>query len=141
MLNAISYPDDLDHLIQFAENKFPPTFRYFQSHPPKDSFPNHVFTLLYTLDGKDAGYAHLDRDVTSGRIFLGICVLPFAQERGIGTQLMKALLEYADAHGLTIFLTVDQSNIVARAMYEKYGFRSVEPSPILFKRNPYLPCP
>jgi ribosomal protein S18 acetylase RimI-like enzyme len=142
MLNAISYPGDLERLCQFAENEFPSTFRYFQSHPVKESFQNHVLTLLYTRDGVDVGYAHLDRDPTSERVFFGVCVLPSAQGSGIGTKLIRAAMDYADAHGLIIYLTVDHSNSRARSLYLAHGFVAQRDTPAytLFMRNPVPPC-
>ena len=143
MINVLSYPVDMERLLQFSRNTFPPSFRYFKSHPVEESFGNHIYTALYTVNGADAGYVHLDRDTLSGRVFLGICVLPTFQKRGIGNNLLNSALRCADSLGIKVYLTVDTVNIVARNMYVKYGFLESDKqcSHMLFMRNPGLPYP
>jgi ribosomal-protein-alanine N-acetyltransferase len=65
-----------------------------------------------------------------GRSILGewelenLAVAPGRQGSGIGTALLKKLLEVvANAMGNRLFLEVRESNLVARKLYETHGFR------------------
>ena len=55
---------------------------------------------------------------------LGISVIGHAQGKGVGSALMKALIDYADnwTTFLRIELTVYADNTNAIALYKKFGF-------------------
>jgi L-phenylalanine/L-methionine N-acetyltransferase len=55
---------------------------------------------------------------------LGISVIGHAQGKGVGSALMKALIDYADnwTTFLRIELTVYSDNLNAIALYKKFGF-------------------
>jgi putative acetyltransferase len=54
---------------------------------------------------------------------LGIALAPAARHRGIGSELMKAVLAKAGAKGLSrIELTVRTDNLNAKALYKRFGF-------------------
>jgi putative acetyltransferase len=57
-------------------------------------------------------------------MFLGISVPAHAQRSGVGSALMRALLDYADgwAQVLRIELTVFADNAPAIALYRRFGF-------------------
>ena len=90
-------------------------------------------TLVASVDGADAGYAHVrrakvaacveDREaVELSRLYL----LASAQGRGIGTALMKqALATAVELGGRTVWLGVYDRNVRAVAFYESWGFRQV----------------
>ena len=53
-----------------------------------------------------------------------VVVAPEARRIGLGKQLLQALLAAArDTHSDAVFLEVRESNIAARTLYEKLGFR------------------
>ena len=52
-----------------------------------------------------------------------VAVAAAGQRKGLGSQLLAAILELARRQGAqNIFLEVRESNRAARALYEKYGF-------------------
>jgi putative acetyltransferase len=57
-------------------------------------------------------------------MYVGLSVAREAQEQGVGTALMQALVDYADrwAHVLRLELTVYVDNARAIALYRKFGF-------------------
>lgn len=121
-MNVLSFPRDIERLREFQNQPLPDTFRYFARRVLEDAIATHQYTVLYRDAGRDVGYGHLDRDVESSRIFLGICVLPEAQGRGIGRRIMEELLRRAPG---TVYLTVDPTNLRARNLYETCGFEQI----------------
>ena len=68
---------------------------------------------------------------------VGMYVVPEATGRGIGLQLLQALLERARAEGLeSLVLTVTDGNEAARRLYERCGFRSFGIEPRAIKVGP-----
>jgi ribosomal protein S18 acetylase RimI-like enzyme len=116
--------DATKHLLElFIQDKLPDSFRYFKSRN-SECMKNHVVTLLYIDNYKPVAYGHLDKD--DNTIWLGICVLPSHQKKGIGSQLMKQLLDKAQEKNInTIHLTVDKINTVATKIYKKFGFNII----------------
>jgi putative acetyltransferase len=91
---------------------------------PKDN----DFLLVALVDGRVAGTAGLHPVGRSPRrshaMMLGMSVADEFQGRGVGTALMKALLDIAD-NWLNVFrveLTVFTDNERALALYRKHGF-------------------
>jgi len=78
--------------------------------------------LIAVDQGKVLGYGIL-RQIDSGEVLL-IGVHPDYRRRGIGKQLMKALLDEAN-RGENIFLEVRDSNQPAKALYESLGFSEI----------------
>ena len=94
-------------------------FRYYDNRNI-DIIKNHLLTLIITIDNKVAGYGHLDFE---DNIWLGICILEKYRGIGIGTNIMKYLLDYCNNNNIEkIYLTVDKENIIAKNLYEKLGF-------------------
>ncbi len=57
---------------------------------------------------------------------LNLCVHPKFQGQGIGTKILRQLLERASSKNAdTLFLEVRRSNLRARRLYEKAGFNEV----------------
>src|SRR5271165_2071533 len=53
-----------------------------------------------------------------------IVVSPFLRRKGLGLQLLNMLLTHAsETNAASVFLEVRQSNAVARALYQRAGFR------------------
>ena len=75
---------------------------------------------IITLHGQAIGVISVVRQVTS--IFLSsIELLPAYQGRGIGTSLVKTLLDEAQENGIALTLQVLKVN-PARRLYERLGF-------------------
>lgn len=70
----------------------------------------------------------------SHRAELGISVLKAEWNSGIGSMIMKKLIEYAKNNGVEIInLEVRSDNARAIHLYEKYGFKHIGTSPSFFK--------
>ena len=68
---------------------------------------------------------------TSGELHINnVAVRPEYRKRGLGAYLLTSVLENACNLGVSIaYLEVRASNIVARALYEKCGFRAIAQRP------------
>ena len=70
------------------------------------------------------GFAYLRGDESPGDFSLSICVHDSNQGRGIGSNLMKELIRWAEREGAQkIALSVHRDNIKAISLYKKYGFK------------------
>lgn len=111
------------HLEAFVAQPHPSTFRYFLTRSVDTCLRTHALTLVCTEGDQSIGYAHLDDG------WIGICVLPAWQSRGIGAYLLDMVLAYATCIGLPMVrLTVDIDNGRARVLYERRGFQIQEVS-------------
>jgi GNAT superfamily N-acetyltransferase len=110
--------DDIKKLQEFSLLDHPPTFRYFKNRIFEEAIKTHIVTLMYST----YGYAHIDKDIESGTYYLGICVMPEHQGKGIGKKLLDMLFKL---HKDDIYLTVDKQNISAISLYEKYHFKQI----------------
>jgi GNAT superfamily N-acetyltransferase len=78
---------------------------------------NHVLTVLLIDTNNDIlGYGHLDYDEV---LWLGICICDKHIGKGYSKIIMEYLLNYTTDK---IYLTVNNTNIPAIKLYEKYGF-------------------
>jgi RimJ/RimL family protein N-acetyltransferase len=77
--------------------------------------------------GECAGFVQLTNIERGGAAFVGVCVAPAWQGRGLGAQAMKLI----EAHAAQTYdvrlvkLTVLASNVRAIALYERLGYRRV----------------
>ena len=77
---------------------------------------------IITADGQDVGW--IQEQISETSINLGsFYITPSMQSRGIGTQVLRMLLEKAAAESKAITLAVVKINR-ARQFYEKHGFRT-----------------
>jgi ribosomal protein S18 acetylase RimI-like enzyme len=97
------------------------TAHYRTYHPDAES-------LVIELDGKPIGRLYVDRAPAELRL-MDIALLPEHRGRGIGGQLVRDLIEEADAAGVPVTLHVEAHN-PARRLYERLGFLVVEPGPV-----------
>jgi GNAT superfamily N-acetyltransferase len=90
-------------------------------------------TLLATLDGAPAGYAHLRRGTPAACVadrgaaeLSRLYLLARAQGRGVGAALMRRVLDEAAGLGArTLWLGVYDRNVRAVRFYESWGFAQV----------------
>lgn len=77
---------------------------------------------IITADGRDVGW--IQEQISDTSINLGsFYILPTMQGRGIGTEVLRMLLEGAARESKTMTLAVVKIN-PARQFYEKRGFRT-----------------
>ncbi len=69
-----------------------------------------------------------EEETKAGEFYLDtISVFPHKQGMGVGSQLIQALIRYAADQGhQKVSLLVDKNNILAKSLYEKIGFRTLE---------------
>ncbi|HEX7956524.1 MAG TPA: N-acetyltransferase [Pyrinomonadaceae bacterium] len=83
-------------------------------------FPDAQYDLIL-LDGRVAGRVWVGRGAEEIRL-LDVALLPWAQGRGVGTALVKDLVEEAQASGRRLRHMVLVMNEGARRLYERLGF-------------------
>ena len=86
------------------------------------SHPRASFDVVL-VEGEAAGRLYVDRGADAIHL-IDIALLPEHRGRGVGTQLVRALLAEAGASGRRVTLNVGRSNR-ARGLYERLGFRAV----------------
>lgn len=83
--------------------------------------PLHVHIIVF--DGQDAGLLHVERSPEEINL-VNIQIAPEFQNRGLGTEVMHALLAEARRDRLPLRLQVMKVN-PARRLYERIGFAVV----------------
>jgi GNAT superfamily N-acetyltransferase len=83
-------------------------------------YPDAQYDLIL-LEGRPAGRLWIGRGADEIRL-LDIALLPWAQGQGIGTVLVRALIEEARASGKRLRHMVFIMNEGARRLYERLGF-------------------
>lgn len=110
------------------------SFRYFSTRSA-DALRSHLVTALFYLEDVPVGYGHLDRE--GDKIWLGIAVTENMVGRGIGTYIMRFLIDHARVASIKrISLSVDESNTGAISLYKKFGFvpmSQLKPDVLLMK--------
>lgn len=75
------------------------------------------------LDGEPAGRIYVDRLDHEIRI-VDIALLPAQRNRGVGTTLIRGLLDEAHGRGVPVTIHVERQN-PARRLYERLGFTQI----------------
>ena len=101
----------------FLQQQFDLQHRYYHAH-----FPEAEFCIIERA-GQDVGRWYLDRAGTQLRL-IDVALLPQWRQRGIGSRLLRSLVEEADACGRDILLHVEASN-PAFGMYARLGFEAI----------------
>ncbi|QQL50835.1 GNAT family N-acetyltransferase [Mucilaginibacter ginkgonis] len=100
------------------------TFRYFQSRP-YTVLNNHITTCLLMEGNEPVGYGHLDKDQGQDTVWLGIAVSEKHKGKGLGKRIMNYLIASAKTNQIAkLKLTVDDTNIAAIHLYQKFGFKA-----------------
>ncbi|MFE9535799.1 GNAT family N-acetyltransferase [Streptomyces sp. NPDC006691] len=126
-LRAVVMRPDLERLGRFDEHRVRQRFRDAFSAP-------HTSVLL--VDGALAGCVAL-RPADEGRWLEHFYLAPGVQGRGLGSAVLRSLLERTDADGQTVRLDVLQGS-AARRLYERHGFtvESEDPVDVFMARRP-----
>ena len=85
-----------------------------------ERYPDAQYDVIL-LEGRTAGRFWVGRGADETRL-LDIVVLPWAQGRGVGTALVRGLIEEARASGVRLRHMVFVMNEGARRLYERLGF-------------------
>ncbi|MCX5752153.1 MAG: ribosomal protein S18-alanine N-acetyltransferase [Candidatus Krumholzibacteria bacterium] len=85
-------------------------------------FRDQAINLVLVEDGNVAGYAAAWIAYDEIHL-LSIAVIPAARRRGLGGEILRAVMERGKARGaLRIILEVREGNASARAFYRMHGF-------------------
>ncbi len=101
----------------FLMMQFTAQHRYYQEH-----YPDAAFEVIL-LDGHPAGRLYVDRWPDDIRI-IDIALLPEYRNAGIGTTLLKEILEEAAQAGKKVSIHVERFNQAMR-LYQRLGFTQV----------------
>ena len=83
-------------------------------------YPGATYTLILK-DGQPVGQQIADRGAKSIRL-IDIAILPQYRGAGIGTLLLKDLVDESRSKKVPIELKVSKSNTAAARLYERMGF-------------------
>lgn len=88
------------------------------------------------VDGRPAGRLVVDRSGEDLHI-VDIALLPEYRGTGIGTVLLRQVIDEADGRGVSVTIYVEDTNR-ARTLYERLGFLCIESSGVyhLYRRRP-----
>ena len=94
------------------------------------SIRNSLCFGLYDDEGQ-VGFARVVTDCAAFAYLADVFVLPDHRGRGLGKWLVETVLEHPDLQGLRRFFlgTAD-----AHSLYERYGFRPVDPKRMMERR-------
>ena len=110
----------LEEFIKLNDSSF---FRYYHSRTI-GVIKNHILTIVLTFKENIIGYGHLDFEK---KIWLGICILQKYREKGYSKIILEFLFDYASKKNIKeINLSLDENNIIAKYIYEKYDFKIID---------------
>ena len=99
----------------FVEQQFSAQDAHYRTN-----YPGATLDVI-EVDGERAGRLYVHRGPGDIRI-MDIALMPCFRGRGTGTQLLRELIEEADASGQKLSIHVEMNN-PARSLYERLGFR------------------
>jgi ribosomal protein S18 acetylase RimI-like enzyme len=86
----------------------------------RNNYPGATLDLI-EVDGRPAGRLYVHRGPSDIRI-MDIALMPEFRGSGIGTGLLRVLMDEADASGRKLSIHVEMNN-PARSLYDRLGFR------------------
>lgn len=99
---------------EFLEHQFSA-----QDHHYRTNYPGATFDVI-EVDGERAGRLYVHRGTGEIRI-MDIALAPAFRGRGIGTALLRELMDEAGGSGRALSIHVEANN-PARRLYERLGF-------------------
>jgi ribosomal protein S18 acetylase RimI-like enzyme len=102
----------------FVAQQFAAQDEHYRRH-----YPGAALDVI-EVGGRPAGRLYVHRGDADIRI-MDIALLPEFRGRGIGTRLLRGLLDEGRASGCTVSIHVERGN-PARELYERLGFHPVE---------------
>jgi len=105
---------DKQQISDFLGQQFHYQHTYYQQE-----FPEATYSLIL-VNNERAGRLYLDRREKEHRI-IDIALLPRFQRKGIGSKLLKEILEEANQAGKSVGIHVEQNN-PALHLYNRLGF-------------------
>jgi ribosomal protein S18 acetylase RimI-like enzyme len=99
----------------FVEHQLAAQDDHYRRHYPGASLD------VVEVDGRPAGRLYVHRGPSDIRI-MDVALSPAFRGGGIGTRLLRSLVEEAEASGRTLSIHVEANN-PARALYARLGFR------------------
>jgi GNAT superfamily N-acetyltransferase len=126
-LRAMVMRPDLERLGRYDEHRVRQRLRDSLS-------PQHTSIIL--VDGEFAGSITL-RPSDDRQWLEHFYLAPHCQGRGLGSAILRSILEQTDAQGATVSLNVLQGS-AARRLYERHGFvmESEDPVDVFMVRPP-----
>ena len=91
---------------------------------------------IIEIEGQNAGVIVVEHHAEEHYIAL-IEILPAFQRRGVGTSIVRQLIDIAREDGLPLSLHVLKTNVPARRLYERLGFAVVQDEAVRYK----MTCP
>lgn len=113
----------------FLDDQFAKQHAHYLEHYPQARW------WIVTCDGQPVGRLYVARTARDLRI-MDVSLIEAHRNRGIGTALMRALIEQSQAHGVPASLHVEPFNPALR-LYQRLGFAYVETRGVyLFMERP-----
>ena len=102
----------------------------------RQTYPDASYDVVVAGE-EPVGRLYVGRDAGALRV-IDVALLPEHRGRGIGTVLLRRVIDEAQALGIPVRLHVERHN-PARALYDRLGFRVIEDRGVYFlmERAPY----
>jgi len=107
----------------FVEMQFRAQHTHYTTHYPEAQYD------IVQLDEVDVGRLYVRRGADE-IVLMDIALLPEYRNRGLGSELLRALLEEASASKRPVTLHVEVNNPRALAWYRRFGFVEVSASDV-----------
>ena len=120
--------NDVEHVARFIARRSGPVTEEQERQWVRTKLMNRdpIFSMIEKATGAFIGNFNLT-DVAEGEAEFGIAITAAMQDRGFGTEAVRAILEYATRRGLRrVILKAYPFNARALHVYEKNGFKEYD---------------
>jgi ribosomal protein S18 acetylase RimI-like enzyme len=121
-MQMVPWPDEQKE--QFVRGQFAAQTMHY-----KKNYTEADYSIIL-LDGEPAGRLYLHQEPDDLRI-MDIAIAPEHRGSGIGTLLLKEILERAGAAGHSVSIHVEQFNPAMR-LYERLGFKTIDENGVYY---------